>query len=510
MSKRHKNVSQTPIFDEAMSLLVMMQIMAETRAVIGSFASTMTRRIYDFLGMIEEDPRSRFKETDGLSYFTCWREEGEWGLHKKDREGKLAFDCIDRRRDGVDNPVESKWPDHTQLTINPVESCNKTKNLPSEMICGSVEWLYCPYSKLAYLPTPKAASSTIRAILERSFKKFGRSCAYMPSGTLHIIPRDAYVFTAVRNPISRIIGAYRETDSHLLGHQYSDALVANFIKINRNDEPRRFRTFLEDLFAGRAGLNDKYNGFPAHAYPQYLVQCGAPHVNFTLRLESFTSDWYKMLEDMGLELALPLQSAKINQINYAESLRSRHQFEKDLGSNASEILAEFGMAHERLPMTMKDDDYELICKYFVDDFSRFGYACEYNATDLAMKAAARLKAIGGSRLLILDEDTKEQSTAEKDERKLNDLKKIGQKVDQKAEQKKIYDLRNREKVESGKRNAEKVNERRNGIDKQKRHAEASVAERRVKAKSPKATKALDSAAISDPNTTTKSSKSSLI
>ena len=277
--------------------MVMMQIMAETRMVVGSLTSTMTRRIYDFIGMIEESPSSRFKDVDGLSYFTCWRDEDTWRLHKKNAAGELEFDCIPSTK--MDKPasnVQNARVPSTEKGVYP-EQCTLPGVIPTNMVCGSVGWWYCPESNVVYLPTPKACSSTLRDTLRTAFN---RGCALMPPGTLHMIPNNAYVFTVVRNPISKVMASYREIDSHLISHRYPETMNANYLRLDRNAQPiNRFRAFLDDLFTGRTGSNTAYNTFPAHAHPQYLVSCGAPHVNFTLRQESFDEGWAKMVDDMG-------------------------------------------------------------------------------------------------------------------------------------------------------------------------------------------------------------------
>ena len=137
MAKRLDGSGKSIQFDEAMSLMVMMQIMAETGTVIGSLTSSLTRRIYDLLGMIEDhNLASSFKEVDGLSYFPCWRDHGEFGLHKKNKEGKFEYDCIppSPKPQGEllsNNNEDLIYPEHCQIP-----------KLPPNMKCGSVGFWY--------------------------------------------------------------------------------------------------------------------------------------------------------------------------------------------------------------------------------------------------------------------------------------------------------------------------------------------------------------------------------
>jgi hypothetical protein len=137
MQKRLESSDESIKFDEAMSLMVMMQIMAETGTIVGSFTSSLTRRIYDLLGMIEEEAPSLFKEVDELSYFTCWKDPGEWGLHKKDKDGQLEFDCI---------PPTPSSEQQVELTTNSEtlypEKCNVPQIPPPAMECGNVGFWY--------------------------------------------------------------------------------------------------------------------------------------------------------------------------------------------------------------------------------------------------------------------------------------------------------------------------------------------------------------------------------
>ena len=388
IQKRHEGSDESVDFDEAMSLMAMMQIMAETRDIVGSFTSSLTHRIYDLLGMIEDNPASLFTEIDGLSYFNCWRDLGEWGLHKKDKDGNLVYDCFS-------SPQPLQRQVATNYSLIYPEQC-QVPMPPTNMKCGSVGYWYCSKSNVAYLPNPKVCSSTVRSILRR---KFDGTCAEMPPGTLHMIPKDAYVFTVARNPISRVFAAYREFDSHLLIHPYPEGLKSNFIHMDRNNEPQRFRTFLDDLFTGRTGLNDGYTGWPAHVYPQYLVMCGAPHVNFTLRQESFNEGWQDMMEDMGPVHNSLLKSADLNAKNVGSNLHDRKVFEEVLGFDVMKTMPAFETAHTRLPTVMTDSDYELICKHFKEDFSCLGYSCDYNSTALAEKAYDKLNKMEQARWL---------------------------------------------------------------------------------------------------------------
>ena len=221
----------------------------------------------------------------------------------------------------------------------------------------------------------------------------------MPPGTLHLIPKETYVFTVARNPISRIFAAYREIDSHLLIHPYPEGLEANFIHMDRHNEPERFRTFLDDIFTGRTGMNDVYAAFPGHAYPQYLVMCGAPHVNFTLHQESFNEGWLDMMGDMGPVHNSFLKPTQISVMNAGAKLHDRTTFEYALGFDSMVTTADFEKVHAGLPTVMTDSDYELICNHFKEDFDCFGYSCDYNSTALAEKAYEKLDKMEQARWL---------------------------------------------------------------------------------------------------------------
>lgn len=144
---------------------------------------------------------------------------------------------------------------------------------------------------------------------------------------------------------------------------------------------------------------DWSKSYPAHAHPQYLVMCGAPHVNFTLHQESFNDDWLDLMEDMGPVHNRFLKPTQINVMNAGEKLRDRAGFEYALGFDSMTATVAFEKVHAGLHKFMTDSDYELICNYFKEDLDCFGYSCDYNSTALAEKAYEKLEKLEQARWL---------------------------------------------------------------------------------------------------------------
>lgn len=102
---------------------------------------------------------------------------------------------------------------------------------------------------------------------------------------------------------------------------------------------------------------------------------------------------------MGPTHNTALKSASTTRRNTADDLKERLVFERALGFQAGSVMDGVVTAHIELPIVMTDADYELICDLYREDFSCFGYPCEYNSTDLELKAAEKLEAFEKEQLL---------------------------------------------------------------------------------------------------------------
>ena len=166
----------------------------------------------------------------------------------------------------------------------------KASSRSSGFYCNRRPMLYSPSSRLAYLKTPKAASTAIQRCFQKQFADNVWITADDP------IPTDAIVFTFVRSPLTRVISAYAEIDvayARRASASTRAAMNTTFHRMSREnptDATRRLIAFVDDLTEHRFGGDDREHWAPTHGYPQMNFVC-KQNVSFIGRLENQKADW---------------------------------------------------------------------------------------------------------------------------------------------------------------------------------------------------------------------------
>lgn len=148
-----------------------------------------------------------------------------------------------------------------------------------------------------YLKVSKAGSSTMVKLLTHQDQSSSPLARHLCQGQ----PQDDFRFTLVRDPIDRVISAYREVD---IG-QWKNSPHISYRK--HHTEPDRIVAFLEDFFAGNMFSFDC--GMPHHLFSAALTLDAARSMNrlpnLVGRLENM-SDFFTALNDkVGADLPIP-------------------------------------------------------------------------------------------------------------------------------------------------------------------------------------------------------------
>jgi hypothetical protein len=213
-----------------------------------------------------------------------------------------------------------------------------------------------PDSKIAYLPIPKAANSSIRAELLRLLDIDPETVAHVQAFTgfdkrpfsecVKIMDEDWFFFTVVRNPFSRTVSAYMD-------------------KLDHHGEPfpalRRMGLFKGDSFARflrvislwpKVTLNN-------HFMPQAMLLEGAMRLN-TLRIykvEHLETDWEEIRREIyhrtGKSLgSLGRRNQTKSQISWKSLYNSRTY--RLVASIYKNDLTLFGYDHNDMNLKVED------------------------------------------------------------------------------------------------------------------------------------------------------------
>jgi len=159
---------------------------------------------------------------------------------------------------------------------------------------GGKPIIYSKKYNLAYMKTPKAASTAFFAY----FKKMFSDAQQIEKEQL---PHDAYIFTFVRRPFEQKLSAFAEVDLKQEAHkEYGKSQKTKFQDVPRavNGGRARFSAFLDDLKYQRFNQNDKR--MPMHASSQLAGVLCTTKVNFIGHLERATVDWARIQQEANL------------------------------------------------------------------------------------------------------------------------------------------------------------------------------------------------------------------
>jgi len=180
--------------------------------------------------------------------------------------------------------------------------------------------------RFAYVRIPKAANSTIAALLfsiacgsdpdstAQAKASFVRPCELSPRKSRDV-KRSYFKFTVVRNPFSRVLSAYLEkiVQSELESH----AKDAVFSRLRRPHNSKvEFEDFCQYLMDG--GLNDD-----PHWIPQYRFTCllGANGLDFVGKFETLESDLRNIVSSIFPDYKLQeYQSVRLHRTGASDKL----------------------------------------------------------------------------------------------------------------------------------------------------------------------------------------------
>lgn len=244
----------------------------------------------------------------------CWHEHGhhrnhrcqvlKWNLTMAHLKGKAT-----RHRYGVDfigaprqvnflhrageveearpTPWENAWFS---------DACKRRRKIQNRskyyIFCQpNVPLLYSPSLKIAYMKTPKAASTSFA---EHFLTKFNDTV--MGTARELDLPEDTFVFTFVRNPMAQKLAAYAEIDivyqEKLFPHR-KPSMHTTFQWVDRhaNEGRSRFVAFLNDIRMKRFGQARPSNWSPSHFRSQLAAPVCGGKIDFIGHLEHLEADW---------------------------------------------------------------------------------------------------------------------------------------------------------------------------------------------------------------------------
>jgi hypothetical protein len=146
---------------------------------------------------------------------------------------------------------------------------------------------------------PKAASQSMRAAMAL---QFGHDNCF----DVDEVPAGFLTLMVGRDSLSRVSAAYAEVDAHgaRLGNRMTKGMNTSFQYISRLEEPRRFLTFLQELFRGDFGAGAQAwpeSWLPQHAHPvSCLTQDKLHTFDAILRFSHLEFDWRLLLSSLGI------------------------------------------------------------------------------------------------------------------------------------------------------------------------------------------------------------------
>lgn len=203
--------------------------------------------------------------------------------------------------------------------------------------------VYSEKYKFGYMKTPKAASTAFYAYFMSQFPDSREI------GPLEI-PKDAYLFTFVRDPFEQKLAGYAEVElKNSENRTYGATQKTLFQNVSRKiDHGReRFRTFLDDIEFQRFDIHDLRK--PSHARSQIAGIMCSHMVDFVGHLDNVAIDWDRIQEEAKLPMTLRTRAVP-----------TVHEGEK------SQYLID-----EHLPLN--DSLQKRLCNMYAADFACLGY-----------------------------------------------------------------------------------------------------------------------------------------
>lgn len=174
--------------------------------------------------------------------------------------------------------------------------------------------IYSPKFKVAYMKTPKVASTAFFTFFNQTFPD-----AISTIGGADV-PDDVYVFTFVRHPIEHKKAGYAEVN--LKANRFSRDRLTNLttfqdVPQSRHHGHERFKAFLDDIWFRRFDIMDVRK--PGHAGNQLKGISCSHDVNYIGHLETLTADWDRIQEEAKIPkkmrtTAIPAQHAETAQL----------------------------------------------------------------------------------------------------------------------------------------------------------------------------------------------------
>jgi len=231
------------------------------------------------------------------------------------------------------------------------EACVKKRKVQKEspyfLFChGHAPMIWTPKHKLAYMKTPKVASTAFWYFFRTHFPD---SEEILPEN----LPKDVYVFTFVRDVFEQKLAGFAEVDlKQLSGAETKLDRFTTFQHVLpkvRNNRAR-FNAFLQDIWLQRFHPEDGRK--PGHAGSQIGGALCSHKLDYIGHLEHLTGDWDRIQAHANLPMHL---RTKALPIVHADTSENRPSYRRD----------------ESIVLTKK---LKLrICKIYRSEFACLGY-----------------------------------------------------------------------------------------------------------------------------------------
>jgi hypothetical protein len=223
--------------------------------------------------------------------------------------------------------------------------------------------------QLLYVKTAKAASTSVKQALSKllgDLEHENRCAKYA---------HRYRVFTTTRTPLERVRDGYAEADRRL-SNANSDTVSSRiqFLRLPHSDEPRRFTTFLDDLFEGRFD-HDLMHITQHAALPDLVRSPGAGRaVSPTcvtvraLRVEGLSEGWPRYMSEVGL-------TSTALQRDHAYSVTPREMDEVRQAAMSGRKMSEKQLhVWDAHGFNMTNSAMRRVCELFWLEYAAFQYA----------------------------------------------------------------------------------------------------------------------------------------
>lgn len=206
--------------------------------------------------------------------------------------------------------------------------------------------VWTPKHKLAYMKVPKAASTAFSYFFKKHFSDAEET-------TPDKLPKDAYLFTFVREPFEQKLAGFAEVDLKTQAGKETklDASTTFQHIVPSKDQGRaRFAAFLDDIWHRRFQEADGRK--PGHAGSQIGGPLCTHDVDYIGHLEHLTADWDQIQREANLPTAL---RTKALPVVHADSSEKHQRYKYD----------------ESVPLTKELN--QTVCQVYRSEFACLGY-----------------------------------------------------------------------------------------------------------------------------------------